>query len=193
MSLRQFLNFRHSTWPVPVIMLFINFCADKILLGPGRTRIPLTLSEKKQIIAYHRANPDIPKRQLCDHFSEIQGRPIPYMTLNRLLRNCERYENISDTYSDDKDIRPEKERVLMAELYSKFVTQIDLGLTKVYKTKEIRSLAIELASHEKYEGFFESYKFGDTWMKKWRKLYNVPAAGNPASQKPPVTYRIDLS
>ena len=169
------------------------FYADKILLGAGRTRIPLTLSEKKQIIAFHRANPDIPKRQLCDHFSEIQGRPIPYMTLNRLLRNCERYENISDTYSDDKDIRPEKERVLMAELYSKFVTQIDLGLTKVYKTKEIRSLAIELASHEKYEGFFESYKFGDNWMKKWRKLYNVPAAGNPASQKPPVTYRIDLS
>ena len=170
-------------------MVFIDFFADKFLLGPGRTQIPLTLSEKKQIIAFHRANPDIPKRQHCDHFSEIQGRPIPYMTLHRLLRNSERYENISDTYLDDKNIRPEKERDLMAELYSEFVTRIDFDLTKVYKTRAIRSLAIELASHEKYEGFFESYKFGDTWMKKWRKIYNVPAAGNSASQKLPPTYR----
>ena len=45
---------------------------------------------------------------------------------------------------------------------------------KINSQKGITSLAFELASHEKYEGFFRSYKFSKSWTNSWRELYNIP-------------------
>ena len=101
------------------------------------------------------------------------GKNVTGDAVSRIVRNSYKLSCLPDD---------ELEKELMKELYAETMTRLGLGQSEVNSDslqffatdKGIRSLAVELAGHEKFRGFFSTYKFGWRRIKKWRELYNVP-------------------
>ena len=62
------------------------------------------------------------------------------------------------------------EILLYEEIYKEFLNRIQYSPV----TMEILQLIIkELADHEKYEGFFSNFVFGEQWIRRWKGIYGV--------------------
>ena len=102
------------------------------------------------------------------------GKNVTGDAVSRIVRNSYKLSCLPDD---------ELEKEFMQELYDETITRLGFSHSEVNSDslpffvtdKGIRSLALELAGHEKFQGFFSTYKFGKTWIKKWRELYNVPS------------------
>ena len=82
----------------------------------------------------------------------------------------------------NKNNKHPMELELMTELFNEVTLRMSLSNSSEINSQQmITSLALELAAHEKYEGFFRCYKFGYTWTRTWRELMNIPA--NPKSNQ----------
>lgn len=96
------------------------------------------------------------------------------MTINRTLKKADQIKNLSpDILLRGVQLRPEKEHQLMDELQEEILIRMSLSGNVMLTQQMIKQLAEELASHEKYEGFFKDYKFGEKWVTNWRKLYDI--------------------
>ena len=61
----------------------------------------------------------------------------------------------------------------MDELHEEVLQRMSVSANVNLTSKMIQQLARELAAHEKYDGFFRDYKFTESWLAKWRKIYDI--------------------
>ena len=136
----------------------------------------MSFGEKKQILEYHHKNPDLSIRKIAKYFTELFGKEINRGTVHRIMQYADHILKMNDNQLQCKRTRPEKEVELMNELQSELLVRMSISdSVHINSNAGIKSLAEELAKNEKYEGFFVKFKFGERWVRSWRKLYNMPA------------------
>ena len=137
-----------------------------------RKKTPLDNTEQKQILQYAQQNSSHSVGKIARHFTNLLRKNVTARVVSRIVRDCDKLSCLPDD---------ELEKELMKELYAETMTRLGLGQSEVNSDslqffatdKGIRSLALELAGHEKFRGFFSTHKFGWRWIKKGRELYNV--------------------
>ena len=76
-------------------------------------------------------------------------------------------------YGVTQRMRHPQEIMLMDELNEEISIRNTVA-PQVLNEKYVKSIALELAGQDKYGGYFEGHKFGDRWVRTFRKLYNRP-------------------
>ena len=139
-----------------------------------RKKTPLDNTEQKQILQYAQQNSSHSVGKIARHFTNLLRKNVTAKVVSRIVRDADKLSCLPDD---------ELEKELMKELYAETLTRLGFSQSDVNSEslpffvtdKGIRSLAVELAGHEKFQGYFSTYKFGWRWIKKWREVYSVPS------------------
>ena len=147
----------------------------------SRMRTPLSIYEQKQILQFSQKNSSLSVGKTAKHFTKLFRKKVTACVVSRIIRDSDKLSCLPDEEGLEEELMKEVFDETIARLgFSQ--SEVDSGSLPFFVTNDgIRSLALELASHEKFKGFFSRYKFGWRWIKKWREFYNVPT--KPRSDK----------
>ena len=168
--------------------IYANFTFGQFWLRGFRNKFKVkskngvTIKQKQVIIHYMDANPYLSDKEISQHFSTVFKRKI-WPKFFKEIRN--RREEIMNYKGDleDQIIEGSKEVELKRELYEETCFRQSLTDENLTTFEKLRPLAVELAAHEKYKGFFSSFKFSKTWVYHFRKKFNLVEAKNFKDKK----------
>ena len=148
----------------------------EFFLGPSNNakKTRLTVLEKQDIIRYKDENPSLSFRYISEFFSKKLNKQVEEALVRRAYKNREKILNIKNHYGVCQRMRSPTEVLLMDELNEEISIRNTLSGNPNLTERYIRTLALELAGQDKYEGYFANYKFREKWVRTFRKLYNRP-------------------
>ena len=139
------------------------------------------IEEKQRILNYIKRNPHLTPTDIALHFSnafdrEVDEKMILQVTQEKMILQVPQNKLSSQyihKYIYPSHFKAAKDLEFKQDLYKEACRRQSLTNENVTTCDKLRSLAFELAAHDKYEGFFSTYKFGRSWMYSFRKQFHL--------------------
>ena len=147
---RILLYFRKNSIRIFVVLLFL-----------------LTL-----IFAFKDQNPDASFAVLSEVAVALFGVKLSRSAAHAIFHNREKFENVSQGHMQSCRRKYPQEAQLEMEVYEEILRQNSLT-NSTMSPGNIRALAQEFSRHLKYGDFFKNHRFGQTWVRTFRKAFGV--------------------